>query len=144
MTKYLITGGYGFIGSNLISRLLRKNKNMILNLDKVALFSNFTQNSLFNKNSNYKFIKTDICNFSKVKKLINDFEPNVIFHLAAESHVDTSIKYPQKFIDSNIYGTFNMLNATRNFINKKNKKVIFIHISTDEVYGSLTKKKSLY
>jgi dTDP-glucose 4,6-dehydratase len=138
----LITGGCGFIGSNLIIKLLKNKKNKILNLDKINYASNIFLNKRFLKYKNYKFKKIDIKNSKVLEKLIFKFKPNYIFHLAAESHVDRSIDSPKPFIESNIIGTFNLLEAIRKYLlNRKlsNKFVRLHHISTDEVYGDLKK-----
>ena len=140
----IITGGCGFIGSHLIIRLLKNKKNKILNLDKINYASNTFLNKEFLKNKNYRFKKIDIRNSQSVKKSILNFKPNYIFHLAAESHVDRSIDGPKIFIESNIIGTFNILEGVRKYLslNKNLKKFIrFHHISTDEVYGDLQKSK---
>ena len=140
----IITGGCGFIGSHLIIRLMKNKKNKILNLDKINYASNTFLNKEFLKNKNYRFKKIDIRNSQSVKKSILNFKPNYIFHLAAESHVDRSIDGPKIFIESNIIGTFNILEGVRKYLslNKNLKKFIrFHHISTDEVYGDLQKSK---
>tara|TARA_Y100000590_G_C15641774_1_gene985244 strand:- start:143 stop:1162 length:1020 start_codon:yes stop_codon:yes gene_type:complete len=141
--RILVTGGSGFIGSTLIKFLLQDKKNIILNVDKLSKFSipeslNFTK-----KIKNYNFIKLDICNLSKLQKIIFKFKPTIIVHLAAESHVDRSIKEPSDFINSNIIGTYNLLTCFKYYLDKnksKNTKNLFLHVSTDEVYGSLNKR----
>ena len=137
MSKILVTGGLGFIGSNLIKLLLKKNYKVI-NIDKVSYASNFYNTREFIKNKNYKFIKCDLTNFLKLKKIILSNNPNAIFNLAAETHVDRSIDGPKNFISSNIIGTFNILEVIR----KYKKKIKLIHISTDEVYGDVIKGRS--
>jgi dTDP-glucose 4,6-dehydratase len=145
--RILITGGLGFIGSHLIIKLLKNKKNIILNLDKINYASNISLNKVFKKNKNYQFKKTDIVNSEIVEKNILSFKPNYIFHLAAESHVDRSIDGSKVFIESNILGTFNILEGTRKYLNHiKNLKnfVRIHHISTDEVYGDLEKNKKKF
>lgn len=143
----LITGGCGFIGSNLILKLLKNKKNKILNLDKINYASNIQLNKEFLKNKNYKFKKIDLKDPTNLEECLLNFKPNYIFHLAAESHVDRSIDDPSLFIHSNIIGTFNILEKTRKYLaNKKlsRKFIRFHHISTDEVYGDLKKKKEKF
>ena len=140
MNKIIITGGLGFIGSNLIKLLLRK-KYRVINLDKVSYSSNFYNTKNFVKNKNYKFIKCNLLNKKKLLKILNIYKPICIFNLAAETHVDRSIDGPKDFINSNIVGTFNMLEVFKIF-SKKNKKTKLIHISTDEVYGDVLKGRS--
>ena len=137
MHKVIVTGGLGFIGSNLINLLLKK-KFKVLNLDKITYASNFYNTKEFNKNKNYKFIKCDLCNQKQLKRLIDTYKPKGIFNLAAETHVDRSIDGPKNFIYSNIIGTFNLLEIIRNY----KKKIKLIHISTDEVYGDVIEGRS--
>ena len=139
MKKIIVTGGLGFIGSNLIELLLKK-KFYVINIDKVTYSSNFYNTREFNKNRNYKFIKCDINN-KKIKKILSKYKPSAIFNLAAETHVDRSIDNPGDFIKSNINGVYNILECFRSFY-KKNKKSKLIHISTDEVYGDVLKGRS--
>jgi len=137
MKKILVTGGLGFIGSNLIKLLIKK-KNKVINIDKVTYASNFYNTKEFLKNKNYKFIKCDLNNKKKLRLVIKRFKPNIIFNLAAETHVDRSIDGPKNFIDSNIIGTFNLLEIIKTL----NNKTKLIHISTDEVYGDVLKGRS--
>jgi dTDP-glucose 4,6-dehydratase len=132
MEKIIVTGGLGFIGSNLINTL--KNKYFIINIDKVSYASNFKNIDLNIKN--YKFYKNDINNKIFIKNILKKYNPSVIYNLAAETHVDRSIDGPKTFIDSNILGVFNLLESIREY----KKKIKLIHISTDEVYGDIKKK----
>ena len=137
MGKILVTGGLGFIGSNLINLLLKKNYK-VLNIDKVTYASNFYNIKEFKKNKNYKFIKCDLNNPKKLKEIIAKYKPIGIFNVAAETHVDRSIDGPKNFINSNIIGTFNILEILR----KQKIKIKLIHISTDEVYGDILRGRS--
>ena len=138
MKKIIVTGGSGFIGSNLVNFLIKK-KFFVINLDKLTYSSNKYHNE--NRNSkNYKFIKVDIVNKEKITKIIKTYKPKVIFNLAAETHVDRSIDGPHNFIQTNINGTFSLLESLR-FLQKKKINPQLIHISTDEVYGDIAKGK---
>jgi len=140
MNKIIVTGGLGFIGSNLIELLIKKNYSVI-NIDKVTYSSNFYNTLEFIKNSNYKFIKCDLNNRSKLNEIIFKYKPVCIFNLAAETHVDRSIDAPESFIKSNILGVFNLLEVFKKY-SKTYKKTKLIHISTDEVYGDILKGRS--
>ena len=140
MKKIIVTGGLGFIGSNLIKLLIEK-KFSVINIDKVTYSSNFYNTKEFLLSSNYKFIKCDLNNKSKLNKIIFKYKPICIFNLAAETHVDRSIDGPESFIKSNIVGVFNLLEIFRKY-SKKNKKTRLVHISTDEVYGDILKGRS--
>jgi len=133
MKKIVVTGGLGFIGSNLIELLLKK-KYYVINVDKVTYSSNFYNTSEFIKFRNYKFIKCDIKS-KKISQIFLKYKPSCIFNLAAETHVDRSIDDPHNFIQSNIVGVYNLLECFKNFSKKHKSKLI--HISTDEVYGDV-------
>jgi len=134
----IVTGGLGFIGSNLIELLIKKNYN-IINIDKVSYSSNFY--NLKNIKKNYKFVKSDIGNKTKILKILKKSKPKYIFNLAAETHVDRSIDGPKNFINSNIVSLFNFLECLRSFY-KINKSFKLIHVSTDEVYGDIIKGRT--
>ena len=146
-SKIIITGGCGFIGGSLIRRLLLNTNANIFNLDKLGYASDyFSINNLIKDSPNdikgsYKFLNTDLSDFKSTLKVIGEIEPNYIFHLAAESHVDRSIDNSEVFINSNILGTYNLLEAVRkvykNYSQSKKLNFRLHHISTDEVYGSL-------
>ena len=138
MKKIIVTGGLGFIGSNLIGLLLKKNY-YVINIDKVSYSSSFYNVKEFKNSKNYKFIKCDIKD-KELKKIILKYKPNIIFNLAAETHVDRSIDNPKNFIDSNILGVYNLLECFRGFSKKNRTKLI--HISTDEVYGDVLKGRT--
>jgi len=130
--KLLVTGGSGFIGSNFIRYTLDNNKDSsVINLDDLKYGSNPANFSDIEKDSRYSFFKGDISNFSLVSKLIRDTD--VVVNFAAETHVDRSISAPQAFLQSNVVGTFTILEALR----KVNPAARLVHISTDEVYGDI-------
>ncbi len=133
MKKVIVTGGLGFIGSNLIELLLKKNF-FVINIDKITYSSNFYNTQEYKKSKNYKFIKCDIKD-KKINHILTKYKPNCIFNLAAETHVDRSIDNPHDFIQSNIVGVYNLLECFKNFSSKYKSKLI--HISTDEVYGDI-------
>ena len=131
--RAIVTGGLGFIGSNLI-KLLLKNNFFVINIDKISYASNFYNLKNIKKKSNYKFYKSDICNKKMFGMILRKHRPNVLFNLAAETHVDRSINNPQDFMRSNIMGVFNILECIKKYI-KIQKNFRMIHVSTDEVYG---------
>ena len=135
MKKIIVTGGLGFIGSNLI-KILNEKKFFIINIDKISYASN--KNNIPNNIKNYKFYKENINNKDFIVKILKKYKPSLIFNLAAETHVDKSIDGPKSFINSNILGVFNLLEAIRIY----KKKIKLIHISTDEVYGDINKLSS--
>ena len=111
--KILITGGAGFIGSATVRYLINNTKNEVLNVDKLTYAGNLESLESVEEDFNYSFEKIDINNFSLVKDCFLKFKPDAVIHLAAESHVDKSIEGPREFINTNIIGTFNMLEASR-------------------------------
>ena len=138
MKKIIVTGGLGFIGSNLIDLLLKKNF-FVINVDKATYSSNYYNVKEFNKSKKYKFIKLDIKN-KKFKNILYRYKPHGIFNLAAETHVDRSIDNPDSFIQTNIIGVYNLLEIFRNY--SKTNKSKLIHVSTDEVYGDILTGRS--
>jgi dTDP-glucose 4,6-dehydratase len=139
--RIIVTGGAGFIGSNLILRLYEKYPDWeIFNIDKLTYASDQSSLKPLKDSGRYYFKKVDLVNRNEVHDVIKTFKPQGVFHLAAESHVDNSIKGPEPFIQSNIVGTFNILEECRQLWKEdeeswKNNR--FLHVSTDEVYGEL-------
>ena len=138
MKRIIVTGGSGFIGSNLVNFLISK-KYFVINIDKLTYSSNNFAHKDKSKKS-YKFYKLDINNKKKFKEIVKKYKPKAIFNLAAETHVDRSIDGPKNFINTNILGTFSILEVLRELKRSKiNPKLI--HISTDEVYGDIKNNK---
>jgi len=144
----LITGGSGFIGSAVVRHIIRNTTDSVLNIDKLTYAGNMDSVATVADNKRYHFVQADICNASKMSDIINKYQPSAIMHLAAESHVDRSIDGPAEFIQTNIIGTFTLLEAARAYWESlsKDKKVSFRfhHISTDEVYGDLKDTTDLF
>ncbi len=136
MKKILVTGGCGFIGSNFIRNQLLKTNNIILNIDKLTYSSNKDNIKTIDNLSNYSFLEADIADVNLIRSTFRKFAPSCIINFAAETHVDRSIDSPDSFIDTNIIGTLNLLKASLEYF-MTNKKFKFVHVSTDEVYGSL-------
>jgi len=139
--NFLITGGAGFIGSALVRFLIKNTDHNVLNIDSLTYAGNLQNLTEVSDSDRLRFLQEDICNFNSIKKSFNEFKPDIVMHLAAESHVDKSIDGPNKFITTNIIGTSILLECAREYWSKldntEKKKFIFHHISTDEVYGSL-------
>ena len=140
--NYLITGGAGFIGSALIRQLVKKTDSKILNVDKLTYAGNLQSLADIDNCEQYSFSKSDICDARKLEQLIGEFQPDAIINLAAETHVDRSIDGPAEFLQTNIIGTYVLLNQAHIYWNKlsyeKKKNFRFYHISTDEVYGDIS------
>ena len=136
MEKFVVTGGSGFIGSNLVKFLLNKNY-FVINIDKLSYSANPYNLKEINRNKNYSFFNQDINNKNEILKILNRFKPIGIFNLAAETHVDRSIDDPKNFINNNILGVYNLLEALNKYAKKNKKKIKLIHVSTDEVYGDI-------
>ena len=139
--RILITGGAGFIGSALIRHLLNHTEHQVLNLDKLTYAGNLESLASVADNPRYRFVQADIADSAAVSQALAEFQPDAIMHLAAESHVDRSIDGPAAFIQTNIVGTYALLEATRSYwmqLEPVRKAAFrFHHISTDEVYGDL-------
>jgi dTDP-glucose 4,6-dehydratase len=139
--KILITGGAGFIGSALIRYLINDTAHSVLNVDKLTYAGNLESLESIAENSRYEFAQVDICDAAKIRQLFENYQPDAVMHLAAESHVDRSIDSPAAFIETNIIGTYTLLEAARLYWTNldETKKVAFRfhHISTDEVFGDL-------
>ena len=139
--RILITGGAGFIGSALIRHLLQHTEHQVLNLDKLTYAGNLESLAEVAASPRYRFVQADIADSAQVAQTLAEFQPDAIMHLAAESHVDRSIDGPAAFIQTNIVGTYALLESTRAYwlgLSEERKATFrFHHISTDEVYGDL-------
>lgn len=146
--KILVTGGAGFIGSAVVRHIIQNTEHQVLNVDKLTYAGNLESLSSVSKNERYQFFKTDICDRIALDQLFKEFQPNVVMHLAAESHVDRSISGPFDFIETNIIGTYQLLEASRAYWlglnDTKKAEFRFHHISTDEVYGDLEGTTDLF
>ena len=138
MKNLLITGGAGFIGSHLVRLMVNKYPEYrIVNLDKLPYAGNLANLIDIENMSNYKFVKADICDFEKMREVFAEYEIDGVIHLAAESHVDRSIKDPFSFAQTNVMGTLSLLQAAKLAWEGDFDGKLFYHVSTDEVYGSL-------
>lgn len=139
--KILVTGGAGFIGSAVIRHIIENTSDLVINLDKLTYAGNLESLKPIDNNPRYTFEQADICNREELDRILKKYQPDAVMHLAAESHVDRSITGPAEFIQTNIVGTYNLLEAAREYWNTLTdtaKNVFrFHHISTDEVYGDL-------
>ena len=139
--RILVTGGAGFIGSAVIREIIQNTAHEVLNIDCLTYAGNLENLTSVNNSDRYTFAQVDICDMDSLKKAFDDFSPQIIMHLAAESHVDRSIDDPSAFIKTNVFGTCNLLNCALNLFQKLSDEeqalFRFHHISTDEVFGSL-------
>lgn len=139
--KILVTGGAGFIGSAVIRHIIENTQDSVINLDKLTYAGNLESLKDVSNSPRYAFEQVDICNGEELKRVFAQHQPDAVMHLAAESHVDRSIDGPAEFMQTNIIGTYNLLEAARAYWNEldtEGKQTFrFHHISTDEVYGDL-------
>ncbi len=146
--RILVTGGAGFIGSAVIRHIIENTHHHVLNVDKLTYAGNLESLQSIEQSERYQFFQTDICDQVELEKIFENFQPNVVMHLAAESHVDRSIDGPATFIQTNIVGTYSLLEAARKYWLSLTAEVKesfrFHHISTDEVYGDLEGTTDLF
>ena len=146
--RVLVTGGAGFIGSAVVRHIINNTRDSVLNLDKLTYAGNTESLISISDNPRYRFEQADICDRAAVDRILAEFQPQAIMHLAAESHVDRSIEGPAAFIETNIVGTYTLLEATRAYwetLPAEEKAAFrFHHISTDEVYGDLDGPEDLF
>ncbi|WP_122094927.1 dTDP-glucose 4,6-dehydratase [Rahnella sp. Larv3_ips] len=139
--KILVTGGAGFIGSAVVRHIINNTQDSVINVDKLTYAGNLESVSMIAQNDRYAFVQADICNKEAIDQIFAVHQPDAVMHLAAESHVDRSITGPAEFIETNIVGTYTLLEATRAYWSQltgnKKEAFRFHHISTDEVYGDL-------
>ena len=146
--KILVTGGAGFIGSAVIRHIIHNTDDEVLNIDKLTYAGNLESLKDIDQSARYTFQQLDICDKEALEKAFNSFQPNLVMHLAAESHVDRSIDGPSEFINTNIVGTYHLLEVARQYWQTLDdldkQKFKFHHISTDEVYGDLEGTTDLF
>lgn len=146
--KILITGGAGFIGSAVVRHIINNTKDQVINLDKLTYAGNLESLTSIEPSNRYTFEQVDVCNRSELDRVFNQYQPDAVMHLAAESHVDRSIDGPAAFIETNIIGTYQLLEAAKDYwksLDESRKAIFrFHHISTDEVYGDLEGPEDLF
>jgi len=146
--KFVITGGAGFIGSAVIRHIINNTDHSVVNIDKLTYAGNLESLEPVKNDNRYSFEQVDICDVNEVKRVFNEHQPNVVMHLAAESHVDRSIDGPGEFIQTNIVGTYVLLEEARDYWSSlsddKKASFRFHHVSTDEVYGDLEGTYNLF
>jgi dTDP-glucose 4,6-dehydratase len=139
--KILVTGGAGFIGSAVVRHIINNTQDCVVNVDKLTYAGNLESLEVVSENERYSFEQIDICDRAELDRVFSEHQPDVVMHLAAESHVDRSIDGPSAFIETNIVGTYTLLEAARaywnSFESSRKSTFRFHHISTDEVYGDL-------
>ena len=144
----LVTGGAGFIGSALVRHIITKTSHTVVNIDKLSYSGNLESLESIHDSKSYIFQKIDICDQKKIFNIFKKYQPDLVIHLAAESHVDRSIDSPKNFIETNIVGTYNLLEESKGYWQKligvKKEKFRFLHVSTDEVFGDLKKSQDLF
>ena len=143
-----VSGGAGFIGSALIKLIIETTSHKVINIDKLTYAGNLESLKFAQSSSRYFFEKIDICDSNRIRNIFDKYQPDAVMHLAAESHVDRSIDSPNEFIQTNVIGTYKLLEESRYYFSKlhtdKKNKFIFHHVSTDEVYGDLGKSTNFF
>lgn len=146
MTKHnyiFITGGAGFIGSTLIRSVLTRTDYSVVNIDKLTYAGNLNSLAGVNDNPRYEFVQADICDGKRMQRIFEKYQPSAVVHLAAETHVDRSIDGPADFLQTNVVGTYSLLETSRIYLRTLNADLKntfrFLHVSTDEVFGTLGK-----
>ncbi|EGA70919.1 dTDP-glucose 4,6-dehydratase [Vibrio sinaloensis DSM 21326] len=146
--KILVTGGAGFIGSAVIRHIINETQDSVVNLDKLTYAGNLESLQDVESSARYHFECVDICDRGKLERVFDEHQPDIVMHLAAESHVDRSIDGPAAFIETNIVGTYTLLETARSYwqslSSERKRQFRFHHISTDEVYGDLEDTESLF
>ncbi|MBU2887566.1 dTDP-glucose 4,6-dehydratase [Gilvimarinus agarilyticus] len=144
--KVIVTGGAGFIGSAVVRYLIQETDHQVLNLDKLTYAGNLASLQEISQSERYRFAQIDICDAAAVAELLQDYQPDAIMHLAAESHVDRSITDAASFMQTNIIGTYTLLEQVRHYLaaHPRESHFIFHHVSTDEVYGDLEGTDALF
>src|SRR5436305_710682 len=139
--RFLVTGGAGFIGSAVVRHLIENTAHEVLVVDKLTYAGNLDNLATAASNERYRFARADICNARDMRDIIGSFRPDILMHLAAESHVDRSIDAPGEFVQTNVVGTFTLLQAALSYWRllkgEERERFRFHHVSTDEVFGSL-------
>lgn len=146
--KLLVTGGAGFIGSAVVRHVIGNTGDSVINLDKLTYAGNLESLAGVSGNDQYGFEQVDICDRAELERVFEEHKPDVVMHLAAESHVDRSIDGPAAFVETNIVGTYTLLEVARQYWNgltgERKAAFRFHHISTDEVYGDLEGPEALF
>ncbi|MBR7001234.1 MAG: dTDP-glucose 4,6-dehydratase [Neisseriaceae bacterium] len=146
--KILLTGGAGFIGSAVIRYIIHHTEDCVMNVDKLTYAGNLESLTSVANNPRYQFAQVDICDKTKMQQVFDEFQPDVIMNLAAETHVDRSLDSPDAFLQTNVFGTYNLLEISRrywqNLSDERQQKFRFHHISTDEVFGDLDNTDALF
>lgn len=146
--KIIVTGGAGFIGSALVRHIINNTQDEVCNIDKLTYAGNLESLTEVQDNPRYSFEQIDICDYDSLSRVFARFQPDIVMHLAAESHVDRSIDGPGEFIQTNVVGTYQLLEVSRNYwsqlTDEQKAQFRFHHISTDEVYGDLEGDTDLF
>ncbi|MEM6468601.1 MAG: dTDP-glucose 4,6-dehydratase [Planctomycetota bacterium] len=146
--RIIVTGGAGFIGSNLVRHLVKELGDEVVTVDKLTYAGNLESLSDLQGDPRHQFEQIDLCDADGLRNVFDQYQPNAVMHLAAESHVDRSIDGPGEFVQTNVVGTFNLLQASlgyyRGLSDEESDRFRFLHVSTDEVFGSLTSQEPAF